>query len=491
MQDNNKDKQVRVRIAPSPTGDPHVGTAYVALFNYAYARHHGGKFILRIEDTDQARSTPESEEAIMRSLRWLGLEWDEGPDKGGDFGPYRQSERAAIYREHAGILMEGGHAYRCFCTPERLADVRKRQREAKASFMGYDGACRDLDPAEAAARAAAGETHVVRLKMDRGGTTVLRDGIRGNVEIRNEQSDDQVLIKSDGLPTYHLANVVDDHLMGVTHVIRAEEWISSAPKHIRLYEAFGWEQPVFMHLPLLRNNDKNKSKISKRRNPVSLEYYRDAGFLPEAVLNFLALMGWSFGEDREMFTLDEMVERFDLTPDSMSLSGPVFDLEKMAWLNGKYIRELTNEQLLERLLAWRMGPDFLARLMPLARERIDRLDQFVPLTEYFFSGDLDYEPVAAKLVPKKRSPKDTAKMVGKLVDRLDGMRQWTPEALEAVCREFCEQEEWKPKEVFTTVRIAVAGRTAAPPLFDTMAVVGREACRWRLRQAMAFIKTQK
>ena len=491
MEDNKEDKQVRVRIAPSPTGAPHLGTAYVALFNYAFARHHGGQFILRIEDTDQARSSRESEDAIMHSLRWLGLEWDEGPDKGGDCGPYRQSERAALYLTHAGMLVDRGHAYRCFCTPERLTDLRTTQRLAKASFMGYDGQCRLMDPEEAERRAEAGETHVVRLKMDRAGTTVLRDGIRGNVEIRNDQSDDQVLIKSDGLPTYHLANVVDDHSMGVSHVIRAEEWISSAPKHIRLYEAFGWEQPVFMHLPLLRNNDKNKSKISKRRNPVSLEYHREAGFLPEAVLNFLALMGWSFGEDREKFSLEEMVERFDLSARTMSLSGPVFDLEKMAWLNGLYIRELSDEQLLERLLAWQLGPDYLARLMPLARERIRRLDEFIPLTEYFFAGDLDYEPMAAKLVPKKRTPKETAKMLGDLLDRLDNLRQWTPEALEPVLRGFCEEKEWKPKEVFSVARIAVTGRTAAPSLFDTMVVVGRERCRWRLRQAMTFIKQHK
>ena len=484
-------KPVRVRIAPSPTGDPHVGTAYVALFNYAFARRHGGSFILRIEDTDQARSSSESEQAIIKYLRWLGLDWDEGPDKGGDFGPYRQSERAASYQQHAQQLVDSGEAYRCFCTPERLTELRTQQRLAKASIMGYDGKCRDVDPAEAEQRAAAGEAHVVRLKMDRAGETVLRDGLRGNVVLPNTMSDDQVLLKSDGLPTYHLANVVDDHLMGVTHVIRAEEWISSAPKHIRLYEAFGWEQPVFMHLPLLRNNDKNKSKISKRRNPVSLEYYREAGFLPEAMVNFLALMGWSFGEDREKFSLEEMLERFDLSARTMSLSGPVFDLEKLSWLNGLYIRELSDEQLLQRLLAWQLGPEYLARLMPLARERIRRLDEFVPLTSYFFEGDLDYEPVAALLTPKKRQPRETAKMLGQLVEKVDTLRQWSPEGLEPLLREFCEQMEWKTREVFTVIRIAVTGRKAAPPLFDTMVVVGRERCRRRLRQAMEFLKRQK
>ncbi|MCK5796400.1 MAG: glutamate--tRNA ligase, partial [Deltaproteobacteria bacterium] len=303
---------VRVRIAPSPTGDPHVGTAYVALFNYAFARHHGGSFILRIEDTDRARSTKASEEAILRALRWLGLEWDEGPDVGGPKGPYRQSERGAIYAEHAQMLIDKGEAYPCFCTPERLATLRDEQRRAKASKLGYDGKCRDIDPTEARARVDAGEAHTVRLKMPTEGQTTLDDGLRGAISLDNAQSDDQVLLKSDGMPTYHLANVVDDHLMGVTHVIRAEEWISSAPKHLRLYEAFGWDPPHFLHLPLLRNNDKNRSKISKRRNPVSLDYYRDIGILPEAMLNFLALMGWSFGEDRERFSLEEMVERFDL-----------------------------------------------------------------------------------------------------------------------------------------------------------------------------------
>jgi len=481
------EKNVRVRIAPSPTGDPHVGTAYVALFNYAFARRHGGQFVLRIEDTDQTRSSPESEEAILRSLRWLGLEWDEGPDVGGPHGPYRQSERAAIYQEHAGLLLERNQAYRCFCTPERLEELRTRQRLAKQQ-LGYDGHCLDLPPDEAAARAAAGEPHVVRLKMPRAGTTVLPDGLRGNVELPNEQSDDQVLLKSDGLPTYHLANVVDDHLMGITHVIRAEEWIPSAPKHLRLYEAFGWTPPVFLHLPLLRNNDKNKSKISKRRNPVSLEYYRDAGILPEAMVNFLALMGWSFGEDREKFTLQEMVERFDLSSRTMSLSGPVFDLEKLSWLNCLYLRDLSDEELVDRLMAWRMGREFWLRLLPLARERFRRFDELVPLTEYFFSGDLDYAAVGSQLIPKKREAKETAQMLDQLVEELDAARTWTAAHLEPLMRAFCERVGWKAKDVFMATRVVVTGRKASPPLFDTMEVLGRERCRRRMRLAIEFLK---
>lgn len=478
---------VRVRIAPSPTGDPHVGTAYVALFNYAFARRHGGRFILRIEDTDQARSSRESEEAILRSLRWLGLSWDEGPDVGGPVGPYRQSERAAIYREHAEILLEKGHAYRCFCTSERLDELRRQQRLAKQD-PGYDGHCRTLSSDEAEARARAGEPHVVRLKMDRAGETVLHDGLRGSVVLPNTMSDDQVLLKSDGLPTYHLANVVDDRLMGITHVIRAEEWISSAPKHLRLYEAFGWPTPVFMHLPLLRNNDKNKSKISKRRNPVSLDYYRECGVLPEAMINFLALMGWSFGEDRERFSLEEMVQRFDLGPGSLSLSGPVFDLEKLFWLNGLYIRDLTDEQLVDRLLGWQLGRDYLLRLAPLARDRIRKLDEFIPLTDYFFSGDLDYGASVDELVPKKREARETADMLEQVLELLDGERRWTAESLETLFREFTEKSGWKTKEVFMTLRMVVTGRKASPGLFETLVVAGRERCRRRMRLAIEALR---
>ena len=485
-----ENKEVRVRIAPSPTGDPHVGTAYVALFNYAYARHHGGKFVLRIEDTDQARSSDASEKAILKSLRWLGLDWDEGPDKGGPVGPYRQSERSATYKEHVDQLLNGGHAYRCFCTPERLAELRKQQRAAKQD-PGYDGLCKGLTPEESAARAEAGEAHVVRLKMNRAGETVLRDGLRGEVVLPNTMSDDQVLLKSDGMPTYHLANVVDDHLMGITHVIRAEEWISSAPKHLRLYEAFGWEAPQFMHLPLLRNNDKNRSKISKRRNPVSLEYYQESGVLPEAMVNFLGLMGWSFGGDVEKYSLAQMVERFDLVPGSVSLSGPVFDLEKLSWLNGQYLHDMSDEQLVDRLLGWQLNREYLLKLVPLARERIRRLDEFIPLTEYFFAGDLDYEPVKDLLKPNKRTGPETAKMLKRLVERLDAEREWIPEQMEQMFRDFTEEVEWKTREVFMTVRVAITGRKASPPLFDTMVVAGRERSRRRLRQAMEYLKTVK
>jgi glutamyl-tRNA synthetase len=468
---------VRVRIAPSPTGDPHVGTAYIALFNLAFARRNGGQFILRIEDTDRTRSTRESEEAIFRSLRWLGLEWDEGPDKGGPFGPYRQSERKAIYEEHAGQLLATGSAYRCFCSAERLEQVREEQR-ARSEPPRYDRACRAIPPEEAARRAAAGEPHVVRLAMPDTGETVLRCPLRGDISYPNHQMDDQVLVKSDGFPTYHLANVVDDHLMGVTHVIRAEEWIPSTPKHIVLYRAFGWEPPTFVHMPLLRNQD--RSKISKRKNPTSLDYYRRAGILPEAMVNFLGNMGYSFGDNREKFTLAEMVESFSF--EKVSLGGPVFDIDKLEWLNGLYLRELTPDALLDRLQAEVFSREALARIVPLVQERIRRLEEFVPMTDFFFSGALVYEP--ATLLPKKVEAPAARKALAELTERLDAVVAWSEPALEEVLRGYAEEAGWKAKDLFMMVRVAVTGRSATPPLFATMAVVGKPMCQFRLRRAV-------
>lgn len=468
---------VRVRIAPSPTGDPHVGTAYIALFNMVFARRHGGQFILRIEDTDRTRSTRQSEEAIFRSLRWLGLQWDEGPDVGGPKGPYRQSERKEIYEEHARKLLESGAAYRCFCTEQRLDQLRDEQR-ARKEAPRYDGLCRDLSPEEAERRAAAGEPNVVRLRMPREGVTVLHCPLRGAVEKRNDEIDDQVLIKTDGYPTYHLANVVDDYLMGITHVIRAEEWIPSTPKHIRLYEAFGWPLPTFIHMPLLRNHD--KSKISKRKNPTSLDYYQRAGFLPVAMLNFLANLGYSFGNDREKFTVDEMIETFDIT--KVSLGGPVFDIEKLEWLNGLYIRELTPAQILDRIYEDVFSRERLAAIVPLVQERIRRLEEFVPLTDFFFSGALTYDREA--LVPKGVTAEATVAALSELTERLDSVLEWNHDELERVLRGFCEAKGLKPKHLFMTVRVAMTGRTAAPPLFETMAALGKPICQFRFRKAV-------
>src|SRR5262245_25168374 len=477
---------IRTRIAPSPTGDPHVGTAYVALFNYALARRSGGQFLLRIEDTDRQRSHPASEAMIFEALRWLGLSWDEGPDVGGPAGPYRQSERSAIYREHAELLVAKGAAYPCFCTPERLAALREEQKKAKAAVLGYDRLCRRLDPEDAAKRRGAGEAHVIRLAMPDADSMVVSDLLRGELRFERPQLDDQVLLKSDGFPTYHLANVVDDHLMGINRVVRAEEWLSSLPKHFRLYEAFGWERPLFCHLPLLRNAD--RSKISKRKNPVSLNHYRRAGYLPEAMLNFLALMSYSMPDEREEFTLDEFVEGFDLG--RISLGGPVFDLEKLSWLNGRYLRRLTTEETIARLRDHLLGNAYLAEVIPLVRERVDTLEGFYDYASFFFQGEVGYEAAAkAAMIPAGRTSAETAKLLRGLVEEhVDPMLEWKPPIIETALEACAEQAGWPAKEVFMTVRVAVTGRSATPPLFETMAVLGKEICRRRLRRAAEALK---
>jgi glutamyl-tRNA synthetase len=476
---------VRVRIAPSPTGDPHVGTAYIALFNYVFAKKHGGEFVLRIEDTDKTRSRPEWEQMILEALRWTGLSWDEGPDVGGPHAPYRQSERGGIYKEHAESLVERGGAYRCFCTAERLEQVRKEQREKKVPNPGYDGCCRALDAATVAAKLRDGVPHVIRLKVPKDGNTVVKDRLRDEVSIENTQVDDQVLLKTDGMPTYHLANVVDDHLMAITHVIRAEEWITSTPKHVLLYRAFGWAEPEWIHMPLLRNP--GGAKISKRKNPVSLNYYRDAGFLPEALLNYLARMGWSMPDDREKFTVAEMIEAF--TFDRLSLGGPVFDLAKLTWLNGLYLRELSPERLVERLRESVFSQEKLAAIAPLLQERVEKLEDFVDKATYFFNGDLTYDaPTLAAMVPKKREAKDAVTALKAVLEVIDALPTVTAVDLEAKLRAVADTMGWKAKDLFMPLRVAVTGRSATPPLFETMAVLGKERCRRRLRGALAQLE---
>ena len=479
----------RTRIAPSPTGDPHVGTAYVALFNLALARRDGGQFILRIEDTDRQRSHPESERMIFEALRWLGLDWDEGPDRGGPYGPYRQSERSEIYREHAALLVHKGAAYPCFCTPDRLTALREEQKARKAAVMGYDGRCRRLDPAEVAERRARGEAHVIRLAMPEDPSMVVTDLLRGEVRFERPQMDDQVLLKSDGFPTYHLANVVDDHLMRISHVVRAEEWLSSLPKHVQLYRSFGWELPVFCHLPLLRNPD--KSKISKRKNPVSLNHYRRAGYFPEAMVNFLALMSFSMPDGRDQFTLEELVQAFSL--ERISLGGPVFDLEKLRWLNGRYLRQLSTEDLIGRLRGHLLSDAYLGQVLPLCRERISTLEDFYDYASFFFVGEVAYDDLAlAKMVPKDRTAAQVSKALLTLLDQgVDPQLEWTASTAEATLQAFAQSEGWTPNDLYMTVRLATTGRAATPPLFETLAVLGKEVCRRRLRRAAEFLRALK
>jgi glutamyl-tRNA synthetase len=485
-------QEVRVRIAPSPTGVPHVGTAYIGLFNYVFARVHGGKFIIRIEDTDQARFEARSEAAILRSLRWIGLRWDEGPDVGGPYGPYRQSERVQIYQQHAQELIDRGAAYRCWCTPERLEAMRQQQRQAK-QMLRYDGHCRDLPAAEVEAMRQQGLPAVVRLRVPTEGVTVVHDAFREAITFEHQQIDDQVLLKSDGYPTYHLANVVDDHLMRISHVIRAEEWISSTPKHVLLYQAFGWEPPVFMHMPLLRNPD--KSKISKRKNPVSLEYYERQGYLPEAMCNFLALMGWSMPDDREVFSLDEMIQAFSF--ERISLGGPVFDLQKLDWLNGVYLRQLSPDQLAHRLYEQVLQPKvqrltdmaYTQALMPLLQERLVTLGDLHSLAAFFYDTPLRYDK--SLLLPKDRKPQETARVLADVSEQLQRYAgPWQDAALEACMRTYLEGSKWDPRSLFMTLRVALTGRTASPPLFATMQVLGKDVCLARLEDAVAALQRQ-
>ncbi|MAE04299.1 MAG: glutamate--tRNA ligase [Porticoccaceae bacterium] len=469
---------VRTRIAPSPTGDPHVGTAYVALFNMAFAHSQGGQFLLRIEDTDQTRSTPQSEKSIVDALRWLGLDWDEGPDNGGDKGPYRQSERSTIYKEHADKLLENGHAFRCFCTAERLEELRKTQMEEKLP-LGYDGHCAGLSEEQVAERLAKGEPHVVRMSVPRQGQCTFNDMLRGEITIDWAQIDLQILLKADGMPTYHLANVVDDHLMEISHVIRGEEWINSAPKHILLYQYFGWKTPVFCHLPLLRNVD--KSKLSKRKNPTSILYYQRMGFLPEALVNYLGRMGWSMPDEREKFSLSEMLAAFDIQ--RVSLGGPVFDVEKLSWLNGMWIRdELSDEQLADRLQEWALNRDTLMAFLPFARQRMETLSDLAPLGNYLVSGML---PITAEDLKSAGMEEDQLiEVLQYALWRLEAEQQWNRDNIFNDLKAIADAMDINLKSFLAPLFIAIAGSSASISVMDSMALLGADMTRARLRHAI-------
>ena len=472
---------VRTRIAPSPTGDPHVGTAYVALFNMAFAHSQGGEFLLRIEDTDQVRSTPESEKAILDALHWLGLQWDEGPDNGGPKGPYRQSERSEIYRDHADQLLKNGHAFRCFCSTERLDTLRQQQMENKHA-LGYDGHCMSLDKADAVSRAESGEPHVVRMQVPREGQCTFNDMLRGEITIDWSQVDLQVLLKADGMPTYHLANVVDDHLMEISHVIRGEEWINSAPKHILLYQYFGWETPVFCHLPLLRNVD--KSKLSKRKNPTSILFYQRMGYLPEALLNYLGRMGWSMPDEREKFTLAEMLEVFDIQ--RVSLGGPVFDVEKLSWLNGMWIREeLSDEQLADRLQDWALNRDALMAFIPFAKQRMETLSDIAPLGNYLVAGMLPITAEDLKSAGMDEEP--LMEVLQYALWRLEAVQDWQRDSIFEALKSVSDAMSIKLKPFLAPLFIAIAGSSASISVMDSMNLLGADMSRARLRHAIELL----
>lgn len=470
---------VRTRIAPSPTGDPHVGTAYIALFNLCFARQHGGQFLLRIEDTDQVRSTPESEQAILDSLRWLGLEWDEGPDVGGPCGPYRQSERRDIYVEHANILLAKGHAFKCYRTSEELDQLREARQQA-GGFTALKPSELKLPDDEVARREAAGMPYVIRMNVPEGeGPCPIDDLLRGTIELDWGQIDAQILLKSDGMPTYHLANVVDDHLMQITHVLRGEEWINSAPKHKLLYEYFGWDMPVLCHLPLLRNPD--KSKLSKRKNPTSILYYKKMGYLPEAVLNYLGRMGWSMPDESEKFTLQKMIDNFDIQ--RVSLGGPVFDVEKLSWLNSLWIREdLTIEQLADRLHDWAFNRDNLLSILPLAQTRMHTLSDFAPLAAFLASGQLPL--TLASFDGISLDEEKLKELLQYALWRLEGLRNWERDEIFNTLKTLAAAMGIKLKDFLAPLFIAIAGTTASFSVFDSMVLLGPDMSRARLRHAL-------
>jgi glutamyl-tRNA synthetase len=509
MSENN----VRVRYAPSPTGYPHVGNIRTALFNWLFARHSGGSFIVRIEDTDVNRKVEGATEAILDGLKWLGIDWDEGPEVGGNYGPYFQSQRLDIYQKVIKNLVEGGHAYPCYCSEERLARMRTEMAERKESVRSYDRHCRNLSPAERAKLEAEGVTPVFRFKTPLEGETRFNDLIKGEVVFDNSTLDDFVLLKSDGYPTYHLANVTDDHLMKITHVLRADEWLSSTPRHILLYSALGYQPPLFAHLPMILGTD--RSKLSKRHGATAITEYRDQGYLPQAMMNFLALLGWSLDDRTELFTKEELIQNFSI--ERISKTSAIFNLDKLKWMNGVYLRKLSIDELTEQLLPFLerdlppsvkrpISREYVKQLAPLIQERLTTLGEAAELSKFFF---LKPEPqiISPSGIPSAvafGTPDvlvyDTNLLLGKKLTKDDAVRgleaalgrlqalPFDAHSLEAGLRALASELGLKTSDFFSLLRVATTGRTAAPPLFQTMAALGKDRCLKRIETALKQLR---
>ncbi len=470
---------VRVRIAPSPTGEPHIGTAYTALVNEAFAKQYGGTFVVRVEDTDQVRSTKESEDAIFSSLKWLGFEWQEGPDIGGPYGPYRQTERREIYKKYVNDLLEKGHAFVCFCTPERLDTMRAIQKKLGKSPK-YDGQCLNLSKEEVAQRIAAGEPHVVRMKVPTEGVCTFHDHVFGEISIPYADVDMQVIMKGDGLPTYHLAVVVDDHLMKITHVIRGEEWLSSVPKHILLHQYFGFAVPEFMHLPVLRNPD--RTKLSKRKNHTSISWFERQGYLPVAVRNFLMSFFVQAAEgEEEMLTNEEFYAKFK--PENINRAGAVFDLQKLDWFNGRWLRERTSDaDFLQQVQAWATQRGTLKQALLLAKTRIGKFADLPSLVGPLLSGS--FTPTAEQFAGLKTTPAQTAAILAAALEIAEKSPQFTAEVLWEKLKALEEPLGVKARLITAPLFIAIGGKAQGLPLTESMAVLGRALCRDRLRAAL-------
>ncbi len=487
---------VRVRFAPSPTGYFHLGSARSLLFNWLFARRHGGKFILRIEDTDRTRYHPEAVPDMLEGIRWLGLDWDEGPEVDGPYGPYYQSQRLHLYQQYAQQLLDAGHAYKCFCTPEELEQRRKEQHR-RGETQGYDRRCRDLTPEQIAAREAQGLVPVIRLKAPVSGETAFHDVMRGEIRVRNEQIDDLILLKSDGFPTYHLAVVVDDHLMRISHVLRADEWIPTTPHRQLIYQAFGWTPPVYAHLPVILSPT-GQGKMSKRKtvgadgqvHDVMIRDFRDAGYLPEAMFNFLALIGWSYDDKTEILSREQIIGNFDLA--HVSSAPARFSYDKLDWMNGIYIRSLEFDDLAVRILPFlRRGGldadiDTVRRIVPLIQERLVKLSDAADWVDFFFLDDVQYEPQA--LVQKKMTVEQARQVLIAAQRALGELDCFEPEAIETALRALAAESGLKAGAFFGTLRIACSGKQVAPPLFGTLAILGRDKVLQRLGQAQALLE---
>jgi len=492
---NNSLKPLRVRFAPSPTGRTHIGSARTALYDYLLARQTGGQFILRIEDTDQKRSTPGAEAELLASLRWLGLQWDEGPEVGGPYGPYHQSQRKDIYQQYARQLVESGHAYYCFCTPERLARIRQEQQKRKAPIH-YDGTCRNLNLDEAAQRVARGERYVIRCKMPEEGSITVHDALRGNITVENSTLDDLILVKSDGWALYHLAAMVDDHLMKITHVLRGSEWLSTFPLHVHVVRAFGWEEPVWVHLSIFLKPG-GKGKMSKRDAAEMLKDgfsiyvtdLREMGFIPEGILNWVSLMGWSYDDQTEFFTLPDLIEKFSLK--KLNPAPAAINISKLDYFNGVHIRSLEAKDLASRLkpffvnTGYKVEDEKLLRIMPIVRTRLTTLDDASAMAGFFFSDDVNPDP--KELIGKNMTVAQSAEAARQAYQLLAALPDISLETAEQPMRDLALKLKLTTQQLFGILRIAVTGQAVSPPLFESMEIIGKEAVLKRIHNAIELL----
>jgi glutamyl-tRNA synthetase len=482
----------RVRFAPSPTGYLHIGGLRTALYNYLFAKNQNGKIILRIEDTDRKRFVDGAVENLLKILDWAGIDFDEGPEIGGKSGPYFQSQRLDIYKKYAEELISKGMAYYCFCTPERLKALREKQQEQKLPQAKYDKHCLNLSKIEIDDKLNSDVVKVVRLTVKPDQKIIINDKIRGQVEFDSNNIDDQVLIKSDGFPTYHLANVVDDHLMGITHVIRGEEWLSSTPKHVLLYDYLGWEKPVFAHLPLLLNPD--KSKLSKRQGDVAVEDYRDKGFLKEALINFVALLGWNPGDEQEFFPMEELINKFTL--ERVHKAGAVFNIEKLNWLNAEHLRSKSNDELLlmlkeelskshfkDKVLDY----DYLLLIIEAMKPRVSFINEFITKCTYFYTEPTQYD----ENIIKKRWKEDTPKLLTKFRDNILQLDNPVKEDFENALTKTADELNIGKGKLIHPVRLALSGIGTGPGVYDLLYIIGKAKSIERINRALKEIKIPK